>query len=185
MQVPAHLDASQAVLVVVDIQGRLAELMCNSSELHREAERLISAARLFELPVLWTEQIPDKLGPTSASIRAALEGQEAIAKTSFSAWREPVFRERLEAMNRRQVMLVGMEAHVCVWQTAVDLLANGFQVWAIADAVGSRHPANRELGLERMRQAGVNLSSVEMALFEMQGCADDSDRFRAMVKLLR
>lgn len=185
MQARERLDASQAVLVVIDIQGRLAELMCNAQALQQEARRMIGGAKLFELPILWTEQIPEKLGPTPVRLRQALEGHEPIAKRSFSVWGEPAFREQLAATGRSQVMLIGMEAHVCVWQSAVELLEQDFRVWAIGDAIGSRHPGNRELGLARMQQAGVHLSSVEMALFEMQGAADDSDRFRSMVKLFR
>lgn len=185
MQAPDYLDARQAVLVVIDIQGRLAELMCNADSLQQQARRLIGGAGLFGLPVLWTEQIPEKLGPTSPGIREALEGRTPIAKRSFSAWGELQFRDALRAMGRSQILLIGMEAHVCVWQTAMDLIQQGYGVWAVTDAIGSRAAANRELGLSRMQSAGVALTSVEMALFEMQGSADDSERFRGMVKLLR
>lgn len=185
MQARERLDADKALLVVIDIQGRLAELMCNAQALQQESRRMIGGARLFELPILWTEQIPEKLGRTPMRLRQALEGYEPIPKRSFSVCGDPEFYQRLSESGRTQVILIGMEAHVCVWQSAVDLLEKGYQVWAVSDAIGSRHATNRELGLDRMCQAGVHMSSVEMALFEMQGEADDGDRFRALVKLLR
>lgn len=180
-----RLDPDQAALMVIDIQGRLAQLMCNADSLEQEASRMIRGARLFELPVFWMEQLPEKLGPTRETVAQALEGLTPFAKCTFSGWQDPNIRDRLQSSERKQVLLVGIEAHVCVWQTARDLLDAGYDVWAVSDAVGSRQASNRELGLMRMKEAGVQLTSVEMALFEMQKQADDSERFRAMVKLFR
>ena len=180
-----RLDPSQAALMVIDMQGRLAQLMCNAGSLEQEAARMIRGARLFELPVFWMEQIPEKLGPTREVVAQALEGLTPFVKHTFSGWQDPAIRDRLQSSGRKQVLLVGIESHVCVWQTARDLLDAGYEVWAVSDAIGSRQASNRELGLMRMKEAGVQLTSVEMALFEMQKQADDSERFRAMVKLFR
>ncbi|WP_097459843.1 hydrolase [Mangrovitalea sediminis] len=185
MTTQPRLDPNQAALMVIDIQGRLAELMCNADSFEQEAARMIRGARLFELPVFWMEQIPEKLGPTRETVAQALEGLSPIPKTTFSAWENDEARRRLQSSGRKQVLLVGIEAHVCVWQTARDLLDQGYAVWAVSDAISARQSSNRELGLMRMKEAGVQLTSVEMALFEMQKQADTSDRFKAMVNLFR
>ncbi|MDX5298046.1 MAG: hydrolase [Gammaproteobacteria bacterium] len=189
MSHPTHalprLDPAQAALMVIDIQGKLAQSVVDADSLHREAARMIEGARLFDLPVFWLEQLPHKLGTTHPHVAAALHGLTPIAKQCFSAWGEPALRHALEASQRRQILLIGMETHVCVWQTALDLLDNGYRVWTINDAISSRRADNRALGLARLAQAGALPSSVEMALFELQGQADDSPRFRRMIELVR
>ncbi|QCF24550.1 isochorismatase family protein [Hydrocarboniclastica marina] len=184
MALPDRLEPARAVLVIVDMQGRLAELMIEADSVKRETVRMIGGAALFGLPVLCVEQLPEKLGPTTASVAEALGSIERIPKQTFSAWREPVFNERLTATGRDQVLLAGMESHVCVYQTGMDLLASGYQLFPLTDCISSRHPGNRQLGVTRLQQAGAALNSVEMALFELQAEAS-GDRFRAMIDLIR
>jgi nicotinamidase-related amidase len=184
MSAQQRLDPTRAVLVIVDMQGRLADVMHESESIKEETARMVRGAGLFDLPVLCLEQLPDKLGHTTPKVAEALNGAEVIAKQSFSAWREPAFAQRLRDGGRTQVLLAGMESHVCVYQTGMDLLAAGYQVFALTDCISSRRPTNRQLGLSQLERAGASLTSVEMALFEFQGEAA-GERFREMIQLIR
>lgn len=179
-----RLDPAKATLVIIDMQGRLAEIMHESESIIDETVRMIHGAGLFELPVFCLEQIPDKLGHTTPRIAEALSGVEVISKHSFSALQEPAFSRRLTESGRNQIILAGMESHVCVYQTGMDLLGAGYEVFALGDCISSRRPDNRELGLLRLEQAGAVRTSVEMALFELQREAG-GDRFRKMIQLIR
>lgn len=178
------LDRSQAVLLVIDVQGKLAEAMFERERLYAELGRLIGGARVLGLPVCCTEQLPEKLGPTVPEIADALEGLERWPKSAFSCCGCEAFMQALAASGRRQVLIGGIETHVCVWQTARDLLARGYQVQVVADAVSSRTAANRQLGLDRLAAAGAVLTGVEMALMELLGDAADPD-FKAILKLIK
>lgn len=160
-----------AVLVVVDIQGKLASLMHERERLYDNVRRLARGCAALELPVLWTEQVPDKLGPTVPEVAELLPG-EPIAKASFSGWGEGRFRDALVRTGRSQVLLAGIESHICVYQTARDLGLVGFETYVVADAVSSRTAENRQIGLEAGRAAGARVTSVEAALFEMLGSAE-------------
>ena len=173
-----------AVLVLVDIQGKLARLMTQSEQLFKQLNRLVQGALLFDLPIIWMEQVPDKLGPTIPEIADYLPHLQPLAKTSFGCYGDPGFVSALENTGRRHVLLAGIESHVCVYQTCVELLSNQYQVSTINDAISSRTDENRLLGLTKMKDAGALPSSVEMMLFEFQRCAE-GDRFRAMSKLFR
>ncbi|MCL2917980.1 hydrolase [Shewanella litorisediminis] len=178
------LKPSETVLVVVDVQGKLARLMDNSEAMHQQLITLISGARIFDIPILWLEQLPDKLGPTSEELRLVLEGLNPIAKEHFSGWFCDAFREALLATGRKQVLLCGIETHICVYQSCRDMLDNGFDVHLVADAMGSRTADNKALGLQMMQQAGASLTNVESLLFELQHHAV-GDSFRALLKLIK
>lgn len=174
----------ESVLVVVDVQGRLARLMHESEAMIRQQRILIEACRLLDLPVIWAEQLPAKLGATVDELQRPLEGLQPCAKSSFGCWGDDLLRSAIEAAGRRQVLLCGIETHVCVWQTAAALIEAGYAVHLIADAVSSRSAFNRDIGLRRMERAGVHLSNVEMALFELMVDATHP-KFRAVTKLLK
>jgi len=179
-----RLQQANCVVVVVDVQGRLAELMQGREELFEEVRRLAAGARCLGLPLLVTEQNPAKLGATRTELADAVAGAPVFAKMTFSCAGEPAFMAALAASGRGQVLLCGIEAHVCMWQTAAELLALGYQVYVAADAVSSRTVLNRELGLARMRDAGAVLVSTEMALMELMRTAEHP-RFREVLKLIR
>jgi nicotinamidase-related amidase len=167
------LAADESVLVVVDVQGKLAQLMHEKEALFDALGRLVRGSLALELPVLWMEQNPEGLGATVPEVASVMPGDlTPIPKLSFSCWGEPRFIEALEATARRQVLLCGIEAHVCVYQTARDLLEEGYEVHVVADAVSSRKALNRDVALGRMSQLGAALTTVEGALFEMLGAAD-------------
>ena len=164
---------ADAALVVIDIQGNLAQTMFDKENLFSNTVKLIKGFNVLNLPVIITEQIPQKLGRTLPQIAAELDGVKPIAKESFSCWEENNFKEQLKALRRRDVVLLGIETHVCVYQTAVDLISNGYNVHLVADAVSSRTPENRQIGIEAMKSAGAKITSTEMVLFEMLRTAAD------------
>jgi nicotinamidase-related amidase len=167
------LSRTAAVLVIIDIQGNLAQTMYDKENLFANAVKLIKGFNVFNLPIIFTEQIPQKLGQTIPQISAELEGIKPIAKETFSCWADVHFREQLEALSRRHVVLLGIESHVCVYQTASDLISNGYNIHLVADAVSSRTKENREIGLAAMKSAGAHLTSTEMVLFELLRTAAD------------
>jgi nicotinamidase-related amidase len=182
-----RLDRNDAVLVVIDVQERLMAVIHERFEVERNIERLIRGAHLLGVPVIVTEQYAKGLGPTVEPLRRTLEetsGYRPIEKECFSACGSKPFSAQLGALDRRQVLLAGVETHVCVYQTARDLLSEGRAVSIVADAMSSRTPRNRDLGLQRMTADGARLSSTEMALFELLGVAG-TEEFRAISKLVK
>lgn len=176
----------QPVLVIIDVQERLFNAMDTElrDEMIRNIKVLGAAAGRLGVPVVVTEQYPRGLGRTLPELRELVGGVTPIEKTAFSCCRVDGFTDRLRALGAEPVILVGMEAHVCVLLTALDLLRQGFRLSVVADAVCSRTPANRELGLAQARQAGAVVTATETVVFELLGRAD-TDAFREIAKLLR
>lgn len=162
------LDAVRAALVVVDIQEAFRDPVADFNDVALNAAILIQAAQMLEIPVIVTEQYPQGLGATAFEIRAVLPDEfEPIEKTQFSACGAASFVSQLESANRQQTILCGLEAHVCINQTAHDLLARGLQVHLITDAITSRATHNKQIAIEKMQRSGAIISSVEMTLFEL------------------
>ena len=178
------LDPEQAALAIVDVQGRLAQLMADRETLFANLQRMVRGARVLGLPILWAEQNPAGLGPTIPELTALLEGETPVSKMTFSCLGAPEFVAALEAAGRRQVLLTGIEAHICVYHTAADLLARGYEVQVVEDAVGARVAANKRVGVSRMCAAGAVLTSTEMALFEMMRTAEHP-RFREIQAIVK
>jgi len=178
------LQADKCFLVVIDIQGKLAESMYEKERLLHNVRVLIQAAGSLCLEIVWCEQAPSVLGPTVRPVAELLEGTDPIAKTAFSCCGEPAFNERVERIGRQQALLCGIESHVCVCQTAADLVLSGRTVYVVQDAVSSRTPENRKLGLELARSRGAGITSVEAALFEMLKTAGHP-AFRRVSRLIR
>ena len=173
------LTRESTILIVVDIQGNLARVMDNQTFLIENNRKLIKGMHVLGIPILITEQNP--LGATIPEIADLLPGVRAITKDAFSCCAEEKFMSAVRAMNRRQILMTGIEAHVCVYQTAMDLLARGYEVHVAADAVSSRTARNREIGIRRLIAAGAVLTGAEMALFELLKTAADpkaKDLFR-------
>jgi nicotinamidase-related amidase len=172
------------VLVMIDVQGRLAQVMDDAETLFANCRRLIQGAQRLEVPLLVTEQIPDKVGETVPELKALVEHWNPISKTAFSCCGEPEFVSTLQSLNRKQVVLFGIETHVCVYQTARHLLDAGFNVHLVADAVSSRNPRNREIAVQAMMQAGAVLTCTETLLFELMQDARH-EKFRDVLKLVK
>jgi len=178
------LDIQNCCLVVVDVQGKLAQLMYARDALFKNIQILIKAAKLLNIPVIWSQQCPEALGPTVPLLLELLSDNEPIDKASFSCCGRQQFNSKLEALSRRQVLLCGIEAHVCIYQTAVDLHHKGYDVDVIADAVSSRTLENKQTAINRMAAEGVSISSVEMALFELLRTAEHP-QFKQIAKLIK
>lgn len=178
------LQAGQSSLLVVDIQERLAPAIAGQAAVIGRAAAVIEGASRLGVPVLVSEQYPKGLGPTVGALAPLLQGEQIISKTHFSCLREPGFADRVRQLGRKQTVVVGMEAHVCVLQTVMDLLRHRFDVFVVADAIGSRSEESRSLAIERMRTAGASVVTVEMVLFEWLERADRPE-FRPLSALIR
>jgi nicotinamidase-related amidase len=188
------LQSHSAVLVVVDAQVKLLPFIHGAEETVGQICRLIRGFRIAGAPILVTEQYRKGLGETDPRIQEAIEEKdpmtsqphhfEPIEKMCFSCVKDDAFLKALEASGRRQVVLCGIESHVCIHQTALDLLGRGYQVEVAADAVSSRAARNRDIALQRLASEGLKLTTVEMAVFEMlEVCGTEA--FRAWVKVIR
>lgn len=178
------LHKEETVLVLIDIQGKLAQIVDESDFVVNNIATVVQGAKLLQVPILWLEQYPKGLGPTDERIRVHLTDQQPIEKITFSAYDTEAFVQALEQTGRKKVLLAGIETHICVYQTAAHLLANGYEVEVLADCVSSRTAGNREVGIQKMLQLGATITSVEMALFEMQQVAK-GDTFKAISQLVK
>jgi len=178
------LDIQNCCLVVVDVQGKLAQLMHGKQALFNNIQILIKAAKILNIPILWCQQCPDSLGPTVPEIAQLLTGNEPINKAAFSCCGAEQFNTKLNELARQQILLCGIEAHVCIYQTAVDLLRKDFNVDVLADAVSSRTSENKQIAISRMAAGGASISSVEMALFELLKTAEHP-QFKQIAKLIK
>ncbi len=180
-------NTSDSTLVIIDIQTRLTAAMPTKvlARLKRNTSLLIKAAGLLEIPVLVTEQYPEGLGPIEPEIVEILpENTPRFEKTCFSCAGADNFLEHLNNIGRKQVILTGIEAHVCVLQTAIDLLVEDYNVFVVIDGVCSRHRENYETTLQRMRQAGVITCNAESVLFEWLRNANH-EHFKTLSALVR
>jgi len=177
------LDRDRAALVLIDLQTRLVRAIHEPESVVASCQKLVRGMLALGVPILWTEQNPDGLGPTVPAVADLLPG-EPITKRAFSCCGDPGFADALDGLGRQQLVLAGIESHVCVWQTAADLLARGCEVQVCADAVSSRTPANRDLGLQKARDAGAALTSVETALFELLRVAEGS-AFKQILQIVK
>ena len=180
---PSLLAQNNSVLLIIDVQERLVKAMANREEVEESIALLQQGMEILGLPSLLTEQYPRGLGATVASIAANKHDSEVVEKTSFSCCGETSFWPALEKLGRKQVIVTGMETHVCVLQTVLDLIQAGYQVHVPIKATCSRDDANRDNALRRMEQAGAIITNVESILFELLRAAG-SPEFKSISKLI-
>ncbi len=161
---PELMSPADSTLLVVDVQEKLMRLIPGAERIVWNIRRLLDAARILQVPVLATEQYPQGLGPTVAELTPPLG--DIPAKVAFSCLACSEIAERLNAEERPKVLLAGIEAHVCIQQTALDLLSAGHRVYLAVDAIGARYALDREIALRRMESSGATLTTVEAAMFE-------------------
>jgi nicotinamidase-related amidase len=158
-------------LIVVDIQGQLTRLVHDSDALIANCEKLIKGAQALDLPILWLEQNPEKIGPTvdeiSTLLSSPLSHQEPIIKYTFDGCEESQFITAVETANVDSWLVCGIEAHICVYQTALSLKEQGFKVQLVTDCVSSRTLENKELAIQKLLNNGIELTGLEMCLFEL------------------
>lgn len=178
------MSAQDCQLVVVDIQQKLAPAMWNSDDTLENAYKLIQGAGIFDVPVLATEQYPEGIGPTVDLLRPLIAPENVVEKITFSSCEEPAFMEKIRQSARKQVVVMGMETHVCVLQTCLNLKEQGFDVFVVEECCSSRTAQNKLLAMERMRQNQIQVVSLEMVLFEWayQG---GNEKFKSMLSLIK
>lgn len=173
------LNREEALLAVIDIQGNLYLAMDEKEFLLANTAKLIKGINILEIPIILTEQL--KIGPTIPELARLMPDVKPIIKNSFSCCGDAQFLEALIASGKKQVLVCGIEAHVCAYQTSMDLMERGYEVYVVADAVSSRTAGNREIGIQKLLASGAILTSTEMALFELLKTATDpksKDLFR-------
>ncbi len=179
---PELMSRGDTALSVIDVQQKLIALIPDHEQIVWNIRRLIDGAKLLGLPILATEQYPQGLGGTVPELAQRLSN--IADKTAFSSCGCEEFREQLIAADTPRVLLAGIEAHVCVQQTALDLLANGYRVYTAVDAIGSRFANDFEIALRRMELSGVTLTTTEAALFEWcrESTAPEFKQISALVR---
>lgn len=178
------LDKENTALLIIDVQDKLAAAMSKKQKVIDNTLHLIELAKLLEIPIIVTEQYPKGLGPTVSEITKAIELYSPLEKVMFNCCEASGFCERVKQTGRRQIVLTGMETHICVLQTAIGLVQAGYIVHTVADAVCSRTKDNWKIGLEFMRDAGVVITGTETALFQLLGVAG-TEEFKVISKRIK
>lgn len=174
----------ETLLLVIDVQGRLAGSVFQAEAVEANISKLIRACQILDVPVLVTEQYPKGLGSTLDSLKELLPGNVPVEKLTFSCCGNEEFMKQLKGFNRSEILVVGMETHVCVYQTALELVDAGYHLHLVTDAVSSRTEENKLLGIHCIEKAGAALTSMEMAVFELLRIAG-GERFKAISKIIK
>jgi len=178
------LKLESTALIVIDMQTKLWNVMHEKEQLLENTQKLLKGAQLLGIPIVLTEQNPDGLGPTIPELKQLIPQVNPLPKFCFSCFQDESFARAILGLNRKQLLVCGIESHICVYQTAMDLLNQGFEVQIIADAVSSRAARNREITLMRMQSEGARLTTVEMLLFELLQTAR-SPQFRELSRIIK
>ncbi len=178
------LSREKVSLLVVDYQEKLLAAFKEPGEFVRNCVKLIRFANIMNLPIIWTEQYPRGLGPTVQEAQSELSNLKPIEKVSFSCFGEPAFIDALTRHRSNQLMICGIETHICVEQTVLDGLESGYSMHVIADACASRRKRDHKSGLRKMEQAGAVISCAEMAMYEILG-RSDSPEFREALQIVK
>lgn len=163
---PELLDKNRSALVLIDFQEKLFPYVYEYQRVLARVDLLLSAANLLQIPMLLTEQYPKGLGGTIEAIRKHLPQNPALEKMEFSCLSAPGFRERLSALQRDQIVLAGIETHICLAQTALELASSGGNVFVVADAASSRRPLDAQIALQRLERSGLTVTTAEAVVFE-------------------
>ncbi|SFC22425.1 Isochorismate hydrolase [Marinospirillum celere] len=175
------MQSTRSLLLMIDIQAKLAPYIHQASQVINTSKWLLEIARELDVPIRATEQYPKGIGGTVQPLAELLNQDEILQKMHFSALKEESIKDHLADLGRQQIILIGTEAHVCAFQTAAELLEQGYQVFLVAEGLGSRNPEDKRLALERLQQAGAQIVSKEMVAFEWLEKAG-TDTFRKISK---
>lgn len=176
-----RLKPHKTAAIIIDFQEKLFPHMAEKEALHKKAALLAAGLKLFEAPVLITQQYTKGLGATLPTL--GFEGT-VYEKMHFSALREEGFAESLRKLHKKHLIIAGIEAHICVMQTSLDLIEAGYKLFVCEDAISSRDPKNHQNAIERLRAAGACITNVESVLFELCGTAQH-EQFKALSKLVK
>jgi len=178
------LNLSDAVLIVVDVQGKLARVVEGSEEMIGQIQKLVKGLLALEIPIILTNQVPEKLGGTIEEISGLLPDHEQISRTAFSVFRSVEVLNRLADLKRKQVILCGVETHICLYQSALDLMNSKYEVYLVVDGTSSRRGGDKDVAIKRVSMEGVNLTTVEMTLFELMRDARHP-AFKSIAKIIK
>ena len=181
---PVLLEAAKCVFVMIDIQEKLVPVIGNGEKVVFEASRLLRCARELDIPVLTTEQYPKGLGPTVEPLREFVDERALVSKTSFSCFNAEGFETLLAAQKRRTVVAFGIESHICLFTTAMDMKRRGFETVVVEEACGSRDPHHHDLAMRNLLAAGVAVLPVETIVYQLLGRAG-TPQFKALLPLFR
>ena len=176
--------ASDYGLLIVDIQGKLAELVNNSEEMISNTKKLVKCCQILSIPVVVLEQNPKGLGSTTASLRECIDEYVPLEKYTFSGLAESHIKEAITSLNKRTWLVAGIEAHICVYQTVRDLLKEDLAVEVVSDCISSRRKSNLDLAIENMRHEGAKITSVEMAIYEIMQ-SNKAREFKEVLKIIK
>ena len=178
------LSVDRTALLLIDIQERLTRVMTDKESLVASLQKLIKSVKVLGLPILLTEQYPRGLGPTIPEVASLLLDIKPLVKMSFSCCGDEGFIRELKSLKRDQILAAGFETHVCVYQTVADLLNDGYEAQVVADCVSSRTRENKALALDRMKDIGASITTVEMAVFELLRTAE-SQKFKEISQIIK
>ncbi len=178
------LERKNTALIVIDVQGKLAQIMDGRDNLFLNLQRIIRGVQILGIPVLWMQQNPAGLGETIPELKEILTNQQPINKMTFSCCGDEDFNAQLTKLACKNILLVGIEAHVCVYLTAADLQRSGYQTHVVADAVSSRTAFNKQIGIEKTRECGGKVTCTETALFELLNKAE-GEEFKQILRVIK
>jgi len=178
------LNRKRSLLIVTDVQGKLANLMFKRDALFKNIGIIIDGFKILDIPILWIEQYPEGLGSTVPEVTSHLEGYKPLSKKTFSALNDENILNRFNKIGRDQILITGIETHICIYQTSMQLISMGIETHVVQDAVSSRTEYNKKIGLEKIARAGGNITSVETALFELLGISE-GEAFKKILELVK
>ena len=173
-----------SLLLIIDIQQAMLKVIDSWEKVASRAKQLIQSANALEVPILLTEQYQKGLGETIPELLQEIKSPQVFQKEHFSACLEDDFIPIVQSFNRNKILVIGMETHVCVLQTCLDLIKAGFQVHLVADAVASRVNKNRDIAIDILKQAGAVISSTEIVIFQW-ACRANTDEFRRILPIVK
>lgn len=183
-QLTLMFSPDKSILLVIDVQGNLAENMAGKDSLFKHIQALIKLARILQIPILYTEQVPEKIGKTVPAISNELSGITPYIKSAFSCCQEEDFMKAVKALFRKEIIVCGIETHVCVVQTVFDLLKFSYKVQVVADAVSARKETDNILALKRIESMGATVTSTEMLATELLRTSAH-EKFKDVLQLIK
>ncbi len=178
------LKLENTAVVIIDMQTKLWNVMSDKDTLLANVQKLVKGIQVLGVPIVLTEQNPQGLGPTMPELMQLMPDVKPLAKFCFSCHQDQNFDQTIFKLKKQQLLICGIESHICVYQTTLDLLSHGYEVQVIADAVSSRVPLNRDITLTRLQSEGAKLTTVEMVLYELLQTAENP-KFKEMLKVVK
>lgn len=178
------LSIENTAAIIIDVQEKLWNVMHDKESLLENLQKLVKGLQVLGIPIIITEQNPDGLGPTVPSLMQLMPSIDPVPKFCFNCHHEEKFEQAIKDLGKRQILICGIEAHICVHQTTLDLLSHGYEVHLVADTVSSRVKTNRDITLMRLQSEGAKLATVEMVLYELLQTAENP-KFKEILKVIK